>query len=129
MNDRKMLRIGMGGAMITAVCCFTPLLVILVAGVGLSAIVGWLDYALFPLLFASLGLVAYALYLRAGHAGPAPKPLIVAAVVALSALIVWLEFRFALRISVAAAAVVAGYALYLHRKRPASPAEPQGSKS
>ncbi len=64
MNDRKMLRVGLGGAVFSLICCFTPLLVILLTGVGLSAMVGWLDYVLFPLLFASLGLVAYAYYLR-----------------------------------------------------------------
>jgi ABC-type Fe3+ transport system permease subunit len=38
---------------------------------------------------------------------------IVVAVAAFSALLFWLEFRYALRISIAAAVAVAGYAYYL----------------
>ncbi len=112
-KDQKLLRVGSGGAAIAAICCFTPALVVLVGFVGLSAIVGWLDYGLFPILFASMGLVAYALYLRSGRQGPSPTVAIAVAVVALSALLFWLEFRYALRISVAAALLVAIYATYL----------------
>jgi len=115
MNDTTLLRRGLTGSVIAAICCFTPLLVVVVAGVGLSAITGWLDYALFPMLFASLGVVAHALWLQAGQPGRCPKNLIVAAAVALSALLFWLEFRYALRISVAATLAVAGYALWLRR--------------
>ena len=115
MNDKTLLRRGLIGSVIAAICCFTPFLVIIVAGVGLSALVGWLDYALFPLLFASLGVVAHALWLRTGRHGRCPKNLIIAMVIALSALLIWLEFRFALRISVAAALSVALYALWLRR--------------
>ncbi|WP_114089495.1 mercury resistance system transport protein MerF [Thalassospira profundimaris] len=113
MNDKKLLRTGSIGAVIAAICCFTPALVVLVGFVGLSAIVGWLDYGLFPILFASMGLIAYALYLRSGRKGPSPTPVIVVAVVALSALLFWLEFRYALRISIAATLTVAAYAYYL----------------
>jgi len=113
MNDKKLLRAGSIGTAIAAICCFTPALVVLVGFAGLSAIVGWLDYGLFPILFVSMGLVAYALYLRFGRTGPSPTVVIVTAVVGLSALLFWLEFRYALRISIAAALVVAGYAYYL----------------
>lgn len=115
MNDKTLLRRGLTGSVIAAICCFTPLLVVVFAGVGLSALVGWLDYALFPLLFASLGVVAHALWLQAGKPGPCPRNLIIFAVVALSVLLFWLEFRFALRLSVAAALAVAGYGLWLRR--------------
>jgi len=118
MNEDKLLRRGLIGSVIAAICCFTPLLVVVVAGAGLSALVGWLDYALFPMLFASLGVVAHAMWLQAGQPGRCPKNLIVGLVVALSALLFWLEFRFALRISVAAALAVAGYALWLRRAGP-----------
>ncbi len=119
-KDRKLLRTGSLGTAIAAICCFTPALVVLVGFAGLSAIVGWLDYGLFPILFASMGLVAYALYLRSGGKGPSPTIAIVAAVVALSALLFWLEFRYALRISIAAAVAVAAYAYYLRALRPAA---------
>ncbi len=116
MNDKKLLRTGSIGATIAAICCFTPALVVLVGFVGLSAVVGWLDYGLFPILFASMGLIAYALYLRSGRKGSSPTPVIVVAVVALSALLFWLEFRYALRISIAAAVAVAAYAYYLRAR-------------
>ncbi|MDA2916579.1 mercury resistance system transport protein MerF [Nitrospinae bacterium AH_259_B05_G02_I21] len=55
-------RVGIIGAVVAAVCCFTPLLVILVTVVGWSALVGYLDYVLFPalglfLLLAAVGWV------------------------------------------------------------------------
>ncbi len=112
-KDRKLLHTGSLGAAIAAICCFTPALVVLVGFAGLSAIVGWLDYGLFPMLFASMGLVAYALYLRSGNKGPSPKAIIVVLVVAISAFLFWLEFKYALRISIAAALAVAAYAYYL----------------
>jgi mercuric ion transport protein len=115
MNDKNLLKGGLIGSVIAALCCFTPLLVVIVAGVGLSAITGWLDYALFPMLFASLGVVTQALWLQAGKPGPRPRNLIVVAVFVLSALLFWLEFRYALRISIAAALAVAGYSFWLRR--------------
>ncbi len=115
MNDKTMLRTATVGSALAAVCCFTPALVLLVGAVGLSAIVGWLDYALFPILFASLGLVAFALYRRSGRHGPSPKAVIVAVAIALSALLIWLEFRYALRISIASVLAVTAYGYYLQR--------------
>ncbi len=112
-KDNKLLGTGSVGAAIAAICCFTPALVLLVGFAGLSAFIGWLDYGLFPMLFASMGLVAYALYLRSGRKGSSPTVVIVATTVALSALLFWLEFRYALRISIAAALAVAAYAYYL----------------
>ena len=50
MNDRTLLRFGILGTIIVALCCFTPILVILVAAVGLSALTGYLDYVLIPAL-------------------------------------------------------------------------------
>ncbi len=117
MTTKKLLRTGYTGTVIAAICCFTPALVVLVGFAGLSAIVGWLDYGLFPMLFASMGLIAFALYLRAGSKGPSPKAVIVIAVAALSAILFWLEFRYALRISIAAAVAVAAYAYYLRAGR------------
>ncbi len=43
-------RAGVIGAVVAAVCCFTPVLVVLVTAVGWSALVGYLDYVLFPVL-------------------------------------------------------------------------------
>tara|TARA_R110002095_G_scaffold212739_1_gene202460 strand:- start:126 stop:518 length:393 start_codon:yes stop_codon:yes gene_type:complete len=121
MSKKTLLRRGLIGSTIAAICCFTPFLVVVVAGVGLSAIVGWLDYALFPLLFTSMGVVAHALWLQAGKPGRCPKNLIVVLVVVLSAGLIWLEFRYALRISVATALAVAAYAIWLRRKTHRAP--------
>ena len=60
MEDRKLLGVGIVGAVIAALCCFTPLLVGLLAAVGLSAAVGWLDYVLVPALVVFVGIVVYA---------------------------------------------------------------------
>jgi mercuric ion transport protein len=44
------LRVGVIGALVTAICCFTPVLVVVLGAIGLGVAVGWLDYVLFPLL-------------------------------------------------------------------------------
>ena len=114
-NPDRLLKWGLGGAIFAALCCFTPLLVVIVAGVGLSALTGWLDYALFPLLFLSLAVVAQALWLRAGKSGPAPKFWATGLAAALSILIILLEFRFAIRITIGVFAATALYAVLLNR--------------
>ncbi len=65
MTNRNLLRTGIIGTVIVALCCFTPVLVILAGAVGLSAIVGWLDYVLFPALAVFIGITIYALVRRA----------------------------------------------------------------
>ena len=64
MNNRKLLGIGIVGTVIAAICCFTPVLVILLGVVGLSAWLGWLDYVLFPALAVFIGITIYALVRR-----------------------------------------------------------------
>jgi mercuric ion transport protein len=64
MNDKKLLGIGIGGTVVAALCCFTPILVVLLGAVGLSAALGWLDYVLFPALAFFIGLTIYAVYRR-----------------------------------------------------------------
>jgi len=54
--------IGIIGTVIAALCCFTPVLVILFAAVGLSWVVGYLDYVLLPALFFFIGLTVYAVW-------------------------------------------------------------------
>lgn len=112
-----MLKWGLGGALFAALCCFTPLMVVVIAGVGLSAFTGWLDYALFPLMFFSLAVVAQALWLRADRPGPSPKLWATALAALLSILIIWFEFRFALRITIGAFAAVGLYAIFLNRTK------------
>ena len=62
MNDRKLLRTGLVGTAVAALCCFTPALVILVSAVGLSAVIGYLDYVLFPALAFFLAPTGYGVY-------------------------------------------------------------------
>ena len=62
MQDRTLLRVGIVGTVIAALCCFTPVLVVLVGVVGLSAITGYLDLVLFPALVFFIGLTAYAVW-------------------------------------------------------------------
>ncbi len=62
MKDRTILRTGIVGSVIAAVCCFTPVLVVLLGAVGLSAWLGLLDYVLFPALAFFLAMTAYGLY-------------------------------------------------------------------
>ncbi len=64
MNDRKLLGTGIVGAVVAALCCFTPLLVVLLGAVGLSAALGWLDYVLLPALAFFIALTIYAVYRR-----------------------------------------------------------------
>lgn len=64
MKNDHLLRVGIIGAIVAAVCCFTPVLVILLGVVGFSAVVGWLDYVLFPVLALFIGLAAFALWKR-----------------------------------------------------------------
>lgn len=60
-NDRTLLGWGIGGAVVAAICCFTPALVVLLGAVGLSALVGVLDYVLLPALAGFVALIIYAL--------------------------------------------------------------------
>jgi Membrane transport protein MerF len=46
----RLLRVGIVGAAITALCCFTPVLVVLLGALGLATLTGYLDYVLFPAL-------------------------------------------------------------------------------
>jgi mercuric ion transport protein len=59
-NDR-LLKIGIIGRVIAALCCFTPILVVLFGVVGLSAVVGYIDYVLLPALGVFILLTLYAL--------------------------------------------------------------------
>lgn len=56
-----LLKFGIVGTVVAALCCFTPALVVLLAAVGLSAVVGWLDYVLLPAMVIFAALTAYAL--------------------------------------------------------------------
>ena len=73
MNDKTLLGTGLVGAIIAALCCFTPVLVVLASVIGLSAIVGYLDYVLLPALAFFIGLTLYALWRRNSRSAATPN--------------------------------------------------------
>ena len=60
MQKNTLLKVGIVGTLLAALCCFTPLLVILFGALGLAAWVGYLDAILLPALVLFLGLTVYA---------------------------------------------------------------------
>ena len=74
MNDKALLRTGIVGSVVAAICCFTPALVVVVTAVGLSAVVVYLDYVLFPALAVFLAITGYALYLRSRRSADDEEP-------------------------------------------------------
>jgi mercuric ion transport protein len=64
MDNNKLLKVGAIGTVFAAICCFTPALVILLGLVGLSAMVGFLDMILLPVLGIFAGITIYALIRR-----------------------------------------------------------------
>jgi mercuric ion transport protein len=60
----KLIATGVAGAAVSMLCCATPVLVVLLGGLGLAAWVAELDYALIPVFLASIGLIIFALVRR-----------------------------------------------------------------
>lgn len=63
-KSRNLLAIGIVGSVIAALCCFTPILVIGLAMIGLSALTASLDLFLVPVLLLFLLITVYALWKR-----------------------------------------------------------------
>lgn len=61
LKNSTLLKLGIGGTILAALCCFTPILLILLGVVGLGAIAGYLDYVLLPALVVFVGIMIYAL--------------------------------------------------------------------
>ena len=64
MKPNTLLKTGIIGTVIVALCCFTPVLVILLGAVGLSSILGGLDVVLLPALGIFVLITVYALWKR-----------------------------------------------------------------
>ena len=64
MRDRTLITTSIIGAAVAAVCCATPLLVVVFGAVGLTAWLAKADYVLMPALIVCLALVAFGLYRR-----------------------------------------------------------------
>ncbi|HAS24741.1 MAG TPA: mercury resistance system transport protein MerF [Vibrio sp.] len=68
MEDKTYFRIGIVGTVIAAICCFTPILIILLGTLGLSALAIYLDAVLLPVLGAFVFLTIFALWRKYKHA-------------------------------------------------------------
>lgn len=66
-TNKKLMTTGIIGTVVAALCCFTPLLVVVFAAAGVSAWLGWADYVLFPALFFFIGLTGFAVIRRRGQ--------------------------------------------------------------
>lgn len=64
MTDAALLKTGIIGSLIAALCCFTPVLVLLLGAIGLSGLVPALDFVLLPALGLFVLLTLYALIKR-----------------------------------------------------------------
>ncbi|MFD2206422.1 mercury resistance system transport protein MerF [Kiloniella antarctica] len=64
MDKNKFFKVGITGAVVTAICCVTPVLVILFGAFGIGAMVAYLDMILFPLLAVFLGMAGYGYWKR-----------------------------------------------------------------
>jgi mercuric ion transport protein len=64
MTSKSLLWTGITGAVLAVLCCATPLLVLLLAAVGLSALTGYLDYVLLPAIAIFIGMTIYAVWRR-----------------------------------------------------------------
>jgi len=59
-NPKTLVRAGIIGTALVALCCSTPILVVLLGVIGLSSLTGYLDYVLLPALVVFIGLTMYA---------------------------------------------------------------------
>jgi hypothetical protein len=60
-NPKTLMRVGVAGTVLAVLCCATPVLVLLLGAIGLSALTGYLDYVLLPALVIFVGITVYAL--------------------------------------------------------------------
>ncbi len=62
MRDRGFITAGAIGAVLAAICCATPLLVVVFGTLGLTAWLANADYVLIPALIICLGLIGFGFY-------------------------------------------------------------------
>jgi mercuric ion transport protein len=62
MTNKSLFKTGLIGGLIAAICCFTPLLVILFSALGLGFLLGRLDWILLPSLVFFLFLMILGVY-------------------------------------------------------------------
>jgi len=59
MDNKKLFKIGIVGTIVTAICCFTPLLVVIFSTLGISSLIGLTDFVLLPALALFIILTVY----------------------------------------------------------------------
>lgn len=64
MSQKRLVTFGLAGVILTALCCFTPILAGLLGIVWLGVAIGYLDSVLLPALAGFLGLALYGLSRR-----------------------------------------------------------------
>jgi len=64
MTDRSLITAGAIGAILAAICCTTPLLVVGLGSIGLTAWLAKSDYVVKPVLFLGAALLGLGLYRR-----------------------------------------------------------------
>ena len=62
LSPKFCLSVGIAGGVVAALCCFTPLLVVVLGWLGLSAWLGGLDSILLPALGVFVALATYGYY-------------------------------------------------------------------
>ncbi len=60
MKYNRLFKVGIVGSILSALCCFTPVLVVLFGVVGLSSMLGLIDYIVLPALAGFVLLTIYA---------------------------------------------------------------------
>jgi mercuric ion transport protein len=63
-QNTKLIGVGAAGAVVSMLCCATPVLAVLLGALGVTAFVAKLDYVLAPVFIASIALVIFALVRR-----------------------------------------------------------------
>ena len=72
MAPNRLLATGITGFVLSMLGCVTPALVALLAAVGVSGSMGWLDYVLLPAMAVFAGLTIYAVVCRRRRANAPP---------------------------------------------------------
>jgi mercuric ion transport protein len=74
-QNTKLIGIGAVGAVLSLLCCVTPVLAVLLGALGLTAFVAKFDYVLVPVFVASVALITFALVRRRRSCGAkTPEP-------------------------------------------------------
>ena len=74
-QNTKLIGAAAAGAVVSLLCCVTPMLAVLLGALGLTAFVAKLDYVLVPVFVASVALVIFALVRRRRScAANSPEP-------------------------------------------------------